>query len=194
MNKATLKYKIFNKTYFSEFRKHSENKYLSQDNLFELKFTRKKDKAGNLLFSGSLSWIDHQRPSIGLFILDIKVELDITEPIANLKILQHGYQSWSFTSSYASEQKDVSPKLLKFLRYGQENIYTDHPGKPGNFISEGVLLAHSKTENRGFILGVNEVGNQNTKFQILWDKQRITSLAIIYDFYCTPEFKLNSPV
>ena len=194
MNKATLKYKIFNKTYFSEFRKHSENKYLSQDNLFELKFTRKKDKAGNLLFSGSLSWIDHQRPSIGLFILDLKVELDITEPIANLKILQHGYQSWSFTSSYASEQKDVSPKLLKFLRYGQENIYTDHPGKPGNFISEGVLLAHSKTENRGFILGVNEVGNQNTKFQILWDKQRITSLAIIYDFYCTPEFKLNSPV
>lgn len=194
MNKATLKYKIFNKIYFSEFRKHSDHRYISQENLFELKFSRKKDKSGNLLYSGSLSWIDHQRPSIGLVILDLKIELELLDSIANLKILQHGYQSWSFSSVYSPEEKDVSPKLLSFLKYGQENIYSDHSGKPGNFISEGLLLAYSKTENKGFILGVNEVGNQNTKFQILWDKQRVNLLAIIYDFYCTPEFKNNVPI
>ena len=159
MNKATLKYKIFNKIFYSEFRKHSENRYLSQDNFFELRFTQKKDKSGVSVYSGSLSWIDHQRPSIGLFIMDLKIELGEISSISNLKVLQHGYQSWSFTSTYSSEEKDISPKLLKFLKYGQENIYSNHSEKLGNFISEGLLLVHSQTENKGFFVGVNEIGN-----------------------------------
>lgn len=194
MNKATLKYKIFNKIFYSEFRKHSENRYLSQENLFELKFFGKKDKTGNLIYTGSLAWIDSQRPSIGLLILDLKIELEEIDSISNLKVFQHGYQSWSFSSTYSSEEKDISPKLFGFLKYGQENIYSDHKGKPGNFISEGLLLVHSQTENKGFIIGVNEIGNQNTKFQILWDKQRLISVSIIFDFYCTPEFKQNIPI
>jgi len=194
MNKATLKYKIFNKIIYSEFRKHSENRFLSQDNLFELKFSMKKDKFENMIYSGSLSWIDHQRPSIGLVILDLKIELDFAPSLSNLKVYQHGYQSWSFTSTYTDEEKDTSPKMLGFLKYGQENIYTDHSDKAGNFISEGLLLAYSNLDDKGFIIGVNDVGDQNTKFQILWDKQRIVSLTIIYDFYCSPEFKINTPI
>ncbi len=194
MNKATLKYKIFNKIYNSEFRKHSENRYLSEDNLFELKFQRKKDKLGAILFIGSLSWIDHQLPSIGLVILDLRIDLNFDESFTNLNILQHGYQSWSFTTRYSSEDKDYSPRLLGFLKYGQENIYTDHAGKPGNFVSEGLLIGYSKTEEKGFLIGVNEIGSQFTKFHILWDANKINSLSIIYDFYSTPEFKNNTPV
>ncbi len=194
MNKATLKYKIFDKNFTTDFILDPKTKnFKSFDSKFDL-VLQKKNEREKEIYSFFLNWTELHRPSIGLLIEELIIEPGFNPDYPQLKILQHGYQSWGFVKSYSPQEKDSSPKLLKFLKYGQENIYTKHKGKIGNFISEGFLLAYSENSKKGFLVGANESGKQNVKFEIDFTNEKINSLKLIYEIYSTPELKQDSPL
>lgn len=194
MNKATLKCQIFDKKTSLEFKHHQEKTYISEDGMISLEFNKKKDKTGHILYSPTISWVDHQRPSVGFKIETIEIDLKFDYSEGNLKLFQHGYQSWSFSSSYNATDRDVSP-LIPFLQFSQENIYTNHTGEPGEFHSEGFTVCYSKQDKSGFFIGVADQGNQNVKFKVnLSPLGSLDQITIIYDIFCSPEFKLNQPI
>ncbi|MBE7412616.1 MAG: alpha-galactosidase [Leptospiraceae bacterium] len=189
MKKAILSYEVYGKIIHSNFNLKSKNIYISDCKLFEFILSYSGKSESYKVF-GKLSWIDSKRPPVGLKFIDFRMDLDF-EKFSSLKIFQHGYQSWSFSSSHASIEKD-SPPLVSFLKYPQENVYTHHSNKTGDFQSEGFLVAHSEKEGKGFFVGVGEIGTQNVKFQVKLDQDgKAIHLSAIWDFYFFPELARN---
>ncbi|MCC6275287.1 MAG: alpha-galactosidase [Leptospiraceae bacterium] len=189
MKKAVISYELYGDVVHSNFNLKTKDIYISDCKLFEFNLSS-IGKSSKFKTSGKLSWIDSKRPPVGLKILDFRMEMEF-EKISSVKIFQHGYQSWSFSSSYAPIQKD-SPPLVGFLKYPQENVYTKHSNKTGDFQSEGFLVAYSEKEKRGFLVGVSEIGTQNVKFQIKLDQEGKTIfLSAIWDFYFYPQLAKN---
>ncbi|MCE9501295.1 MAG: alpha-galactosidase, partial [Leptospira sp.] len=186
MKKAILTYQIYDKVFSSVFHTKIDGTFISDCKLFELSFKKSTTK-GSTVYGGKIIWIDSKRPPVGLKLLNLEVEVQNWDSYEGTKILQHGYQSWSFTSSYAEREKDVSP-IFGFLQYSQENVYTKQSGREGDFQSEGFFLAHSESADSGFLIGVLDTQNENVKFHIkLNNEGRPISLGMIYDFYFSPE-------
>ncbi|MEM7183394.1 MAG: glycoside hydrolase family 36 protein [Spirochaetota bacterium] len=194
MIQGKLRYKVFEVSYETVFRNpNGRDECKSNDSLFTLQFI-KTQNSGESHFSGSLFWSGKERPSVGLQILDLEIEL-AAPALDHLRVFQQGYQSWGFTTSYAANERDESP-LLDFLRYNEENIYTNHTGQTGEFTSESLVLLYNRSQEQGVWLGVSDKGNQYTKFitNLNPNDGSIQKLAVQYDFYSSPTFRNNTGV
>ncbi|MCB1176312.1 MAG: alpha-galactosidase, partial [Leptospiraceae bacterium] len=95
---------------------------------------------------------------------------------------------------YSGKDKDISPSL-QFMKTSEENFYTNHSGKKGDFQSEGFTILWDESQKSGVIIGVSEPGDQNVKFHVkLSESGQIETLEAIFDIFSTQEFKGNSQV
>ncbi|MDX1957619.1 MAG: glycoside hydrolase family 36 protein [Leptospiraceae bacterium] len=194
MNRAKLQYQIFGKKYQTEFTLQSKNKS-EIDSSFRFQIQEKKLTKGEISYQTSLGWESIHRPPVGLKINTLSVELNLpeSEKEGPYSIFQHGYQSWSFSTIYSEIEKDVSP-LLQFLRTSEENYFTKHSGKKGDFQSEGFIVLWSKQNQKGFLLGVTSPGTENVKFRVkLNERGGIETIEAIFDLFLIPEFKAKEP-
>jgi len=188
MTTARLDYQIFGKRYNTHFSFQSKITEISSDNQFELELIEKKSSS-EVLFSGGLTWKSLHRPSVGLKLTTITLSIATINPDIPYEIFQHGYQSWGFSTLYTHTEKDQSP-LLSFLKTSQENSYTEHSGKSGDFISEGLVVLWNRTSKSGYLFGVADQSEQNCKFRVVFSPTgTITKFEIIYDLYFSPELK-----
>lgn len=143
----------------------------------------------------NFTWIATLRPPVGFFLETIQVPLDSEIPTGNkFKIFQHGYQSWSLSTTYSSLEKDISPKF-DFLRYSQENVYAKHSGEVGDFISEGFTCLYSPSSDSGIIVGVSKLADPGVRIQtILNTDGEIEELTAILDYQSSPELKTNEKI
>ncbi len=193
MTTARLDYQIFGKKYHTHFSFQSKNTALSSDNQFELELNEKKTNS-EIHYSGSLAWKSIQRPSVGLKLSTITLSIATINQDIPYEILQNGYQSWGLTTVYSHTEKDSSP-LLEFLRVSEENAYTKHSNREGDFISEGVLVLWNQSSSSGIILGVSDISEQNCKFHVVLNSSgHVETLEIIYDFYFSADFKSTIPL
>jgi alpha-galactosidase len=180
MIRAKLYYQIFGKKYQTDFPLQSKNP-TEYDEAFRFDFQSKKNASGEIIYSGTLGWESTKRPPVGLKLLQLVVELDNFEKDGPYIVFQHGYQSWSFSTTYSPDEKDISP-ILQFLRTSQENSFTKHSGKKGDFQSEGFTVLWSSLNAKGFLLGVSALGEQNVKIRTkLSDTGNLENLDLIFD-------------
>jgi alpha-galactosidase len=190
---AKLDYQVFSKKYTVGLGLQSKNEAHIEENHFSFDFQEKKLNHGEISYTGRLDWNTNVRPSVGLKLLSITVELPLP-PYGKFSILQNGYQSWGFSTVYSGKEKDVSPSL-QFLRTSQENIYTTHSGKKGDFQSEGMTVLYDSEKKQGFILGISEPGDLGVKFRVkLRENGELEAIDIIYDIFASIEFKNNQGV
>ncbi len=188
MTTARLDYQIFGKRYHTHFSFQSKNTEISSDNQFELELIEKKSNS-EVLFSGGLTWKSLHRPSVGLKLTTITLSLATINPDLSYEIFQHGYQSWGFSTLYTHAERDLSP-LLGFLKTSQENSYTEHTGRQGEFISEGLVVLWNREHQSGYLVGVSDQAEQNCKFRVVFSPTgTVTNFEIIFDLYFSPEFK-----
>jgi alpha-galactosidase len=143
----------------------------------------------------SFTWIGALRPPVGFLLETINIPLDSEIPAgSNYKVFQHGYQSWSFSTTYSALEKDISPKL-EFLRYSQENIYANHSGKVGDFISEGFTCLYSSTSDSGIVVGVSKLADPGVRIQtVLSSDGEIEEITAILDYHSSPDLKTNEKI
>lgn len=193
MTTARLDYQIFGKRYHTQFSYQSKNIDISNDNQFELEVNEKNINS-EIQYTGQLTWKSIHRPSVGLKLTTITLSISDFNKDIKYEILQNGYQSWGLTTIYSHLEKDQSP-ILKFLRTSQENAFTRHSGKVGDFISEGFVVLWSRENKSGYILGVSDENTQNCKFRVVFNPDgKLGSIEIIYDFFYSPEFKAKEAI
>ena len=187
---ARLHYQVFSKKYTVPLDLQSKNKLDVEENHFKFEFQEEKQPNGESLFSGKLDWDSYNRPSVGLKLLHLTITLPLP-PYGKYSIFQHGYQSWEFSTVYSAKEKDISPSL-QFLRTSQENYYTKHSGKRGDFISEWMTILYDLEQKKGYLLGVAQPTDLGVKFRIkLRENGEVEILELVYDIYSSPEFKNN---
>ncbi|PJZ31664.1 glycoside hydrolase family 36 protein [Leptospira kmetyi] len=200
--RAILNYKVYEDSFTSSFEiSGKELKSKSDCGNFSLSLGHKKT-GKNETFKPSLEWIGEQRPKAGTEILTLEIELPphaIEEP----KIFQHGYQSWSLSAVHSLSDVDESPRL-DFLRYSQENVYTNHSGESGDWQSEGLLLLISSSKDPHYFTGAIGPGEQGIKFRVVSPQRKEalenskkhswisnSGVSLIYDFYRYEDFRGN---
>ncbi|EJO69186.1 glycoside hydrolase family 36 protein [Leptospira kirschneri] len=200
--RAILNYKVYENSFTSTFEiSGKETKTYSDCRNFSLSLGHKKT-GKNETFKPHLEWIGEQRPKAGTELLTLEIELpphQLNEP----KIFQHGYQSWSLCGVYPLSEVDESPKL-DFLKYCQENFYTNHSGVNGDWHSEGMILLISSSKEPNYFVGAIGPGEQGVKFRVISSsrkeelesskkKPRIfnSGISLIYDFYRYEDFRGN---
>lgn len=200
--RAILNYKVYEDSFTSSFEiSGKELKSKSDCGNFSLSLGHKKT-GKNETFKPSLEWIGEQRPKAGTEILTLEIELPphaIEEP----KIFQHGYQSWSLSAVHSLSDVDESPRL-DFLRYSQENVYTNHSGESGDWQSEGLLLLISSSKDPHYFAGAIGPGEQGVKFRVVSPQRKEalenskkhswisnSGVSLIYDFYRYEDFRGN---
>ncbi|OCC30175.1 Alpha-galactosidase [Leptospira interrogans serovar Canicola] len=200
--RAILNYKVYENSFTSTFEiSGKETKTYSDCRNFSLSLGHKKT-GKNETFKPHLEWIGEQRPKAGTELLTLEIELpphQLNEP----KIFQHGYQSWSLSGVYPLSEIDESPKL-DFLRYCQENFYTNHAGINGDWHSEGMVLLISSSKEPNYFAGAIGPGEQGVKFRVisLSRKEELenskkkpwisnSGISLIYDFYRYEDFRGN---
>ncbi|TGK21700.1 glycoside hydrolase family 36 protein [Leptospira kmetyi] len=200
--RAILNYKVYEDSFTSSFEiSGKELKSKSDCGNFSLSLGHKKT-GKNETFKPSLEWIGEQRPKAGTEILTLEIELPphaIEEP----KIFQHGYQSWSLSAVHSLSDVDESPRL-DFLRYSQENVYTNHSGESGDWQSEGLLLLISSSKDPHYFAGAIGPGEQGIKFRVVSPQRKEalenskkhswisnSGVSLIYDFYRYEDFRGN---
>lgn len=192
MRDAIISYRVFNKKFNSEIKNLTKELVASECNKFKGNiFVSNKNQIKYL--KPNIFWNEANRSPIGFNLDTIKIQLnDLIPSGSGYKIFQHGYQSWSYSTSYAANEKDISPSL-EFLRYSQENIYSNHSGKQGNFLSESFTCLYSHSTNSGFVVGVIVESDPGVRFQVqLTLEGRIEDLSAILDYHCSPNLKPNS--
>lgn len=194
MIKARLTSKVFEKKNDIEFQENTESKYIDTQNSYSLVLNKTSDKNSEYKLCPHLSWINTNKNPVGLQLRNLYIHLDEFLDIEGLLVYQHGYQSWSFSTVYNHTEKDQSP-LLHFLRISEENSFTQHTASEGEFIAEGLLMAYSPSQKKGFIISVDGAVKQNVKFFIkLSSLGSVETLSVIYDLFCYPELKNNIPI
>ncbi|WP_061249605.1 glycoside hydrolase family 36 protein [Leptospira alstonii] len=198
--RAILNYKVYEDFFTSSFEiSDKEIKTKSDCRNFSLSLGHKKT-GKNETFKPHLEWIGDQRPKAGTELLTLEIELPphaLTAP----KIFQHGYQSWSLSGVHSLSDADESPRL-DFLRYSQENFYTNHSGVADDWQSEGMLLLISSTKDPHYFAGAVGPGEQGVKFRVLASSGEPESskkktwisnsgISMIYDFYRYEDFRGN---
>ncbi|WP_061226229.1 glycoside hydrolase family 36 protein [Leptospira interrogans] len=200
--RAILNYKVYENSFTSTFEiSGKETKTYSDCRNFSLSLGHKKI-GKNETFKPHLEWIGEQRPKAGTELLTLEIELpshQLNEP----KIFQHGYQSWSLSGVYPLSEIDESPKL-DFLRYCQENFYTNHSGINGDWHSEGMVLLISSSKEPNYFAGAIGPGEQGVKFRVISPSRKEelenskkkpwisnSGISLIYDFYRYEDFRGN---
>lgn len=200
--RAILNYKVYENSFTSTFEiSGKETKTYSDCRNFSLSLGHKKT-GKNETFKPHLEWIGEQRPKAGTELLTLEIELpphQLNEP----KIFQHGYQSWSLSGVYPLSEVDESPKL-DFLRYCQENFYTNHSGINGDWHSEGMVLLISSSKEPNYFAGAIGPGEQGVKFRVISPSRKEelenskkkpwisnSGISLIYDFYRYEDFRGN---
>ncbi|TGK00053.1 alpha-galactosidase [Leptospira langatensis] len=195
--KAILRTRVYEEERKSQFQ-FAPGKSESLSDCGNYKFYFKLVKsAGKSTYSPVLEWIAERRPQAGLELLTLEWELPSHE-IKEGRIFRHGYQSWSLSASEDLKDSDFSPKL-SFLQYSQENIYSEHAGEPGNWISEAYVLLLPKEEGSKFFAGAISKGEEGVKFKIITNPSSKKSntdiltgdIRVVYDFFRFEDFKGN---
>lgn len=151
--------------------------------------------SGKSTYSPIIEWIGERRPQAGLELLTFEWELPSHE-ISSGKIFRHGYQSWSLSHSEDIQAADVSPKL-SFLQYSQENIYSEHSGTEGEWISEMFVILLPESGDQKYFAGAISKGEEGVKFRVFSDssnnKKEFLSgnIRVVYDLYRFEDFKGN---
>lgn len=189
---AHIEYLIFDKRIYNKMNLLNENGnniFRTTQQEFSLQYYENNNKDEYHL-KGYLSWSKpNERPSVGMKLLNLEMEIQL-ESVSKLKVFQHGYQSWSLSNSYEPTEKDESP-LVEAFRFSEENVYTNHAGKQGEFVSEGFLMLYSNESKKGILLYALK-GDYNVKFQCkLKTNGDLESISIIQELYCLPEFRMD---
>jgi alpha-galactosidase len=152
-------------------------------------------QGSSVLIKPTFQWADSLRPPVGFHLETIEFDLKLfAHEGSNFKVFQHGYQSWSFSRAYTASEKDVSPSL-EFLRYSQENFYSQHSGEPGNFLSESFTCLYSSSTNTGYILGVLKDSDPGVRIQtILSPEGRIEGTRVLLDYHSSPDVKAGGRI
>lgn len=187
-----LDYQMFQTKFYEEFPVLPKNSDSNVTDNFDVIITQKKLTKGEFSFQGTINWKSTQRPMVGMRINTLTFDLPLALPEGNFEVFQHGYQSWSFSTVCSSSERDTSP-ILQFLRTSQENFYTEHSGKEGDFQSEGLTVLWDKQEKKGLLISVLPPVDQNVKIRTVLNSGRIEKIQIIYDIFCMPDFKMNTP-
>ncbi|PJZ68888.1 alpha-galactosidase [Leptospira perolatii] len=198
---AILRTRVYEEIFTSHFTfSESATSCKSDCGNYRLSYILRKS-AGKTTYLPSLEWIADRRPQAGLELLTLEWELP-SHSLDSARIFQHGYQSWSISASHSLEEPDTPP-TLDFLRYSQENIYTEHSGDSGHWISEGFVLLCADGEDSKYFAGAIGKGNEGLKFRVLSNsflkelsakkKKQIlySSVSAIYDLYRFEGFKGN---
>jgi alpha-galactosidase len=192
MNQFTVDYQVFGKKYKIVPGLQSKNEPKEEENHFSLDVTSQKN-GKEIIYQGKLGWNSQTRPSVGLRVNTVTVPIQINTP-GSYVIFQNGYQSWGYSTVYSGKDADVSPSL-QFLRTSEENYFTKHSGKKGDFQSEGFTVLWDEKAQKGFIIGVHEPGDQNVKIRVKLNEDGIVELIeFIFDIFSTQEFKNNSQI
>ncbi|EMM72501.1 glycosyl hydrolase, family 31 domain protein [Leptospira weilii str. 2006001855] len=200
--KAILRYKVYENSFTSSFEISGKGTKTSSDcGNFCLSLGHKKT-GKNETFKPHLEWIGEQRPKAGTEILNLEIELP-PHMLGEPKIFQQGYQSWSLSTVHSLADADESPRL-DFLRYSQENFYTNHSGVGGDWQSEGMILLISSTKDSHYFAGAIGPGEQGVKFRVLSPQRKEelenskkkswipdSGISLIYDFYRYEDFRGN---
>ncbi|EMN59921.1 alpha-galactosidase [Leptospira borgpetersenii serovar Javanica] len=200
--KAILRYKVYENSFTSSFEISGKGTKTSSDcGNFSLSLGHKKT-GKNETFKPYLEWIGEQRPKAGTEILTLEIELS-PHSLAEPKIFQQGYQSWSLSAVHSLSDADESPRL-NFLRYSQENFYTNHSGVGGDWQSEGMILLISSTKDPHYFAGAIGPGEQGVKFRVISSQRKKelenskkkswipdSGISLIYDFYRYEDFRGN---
>lgn len=185
---AKLNYSVFDRKYSVNLGNPKANEPNIEENHFGFDFQEKKLEEGTTIFTAGLKWETNLRPSVGLKIKDIIVRLPLHK-YGKYKILQHGYQSWSYTTVYEATEKDISPSL-QFLRTSEENIYSKHTGRRGEFLSEGLVLLYDPENKENILWGIFDPSEIGVKFRVkLLENSELEYVEVIYDIYSHNEFK-----
>ena len=194
MRDAIISYRVFDQEFTSTIKNLTEEASNSDCNKFKGAISV-SPKTKNKYLQTQFSWIDDKRPAIGFHLETIQVSLHDFLPLGtDFKILQHGYQSWSYSATYEAKAKDVSPRL-DFLRYSQENYYSNHNGIPGNFLSESFTCLYSISNNTGLLVGVSSESDPGVRISIqLTEDGRVEGLSAIFDYHNTPNLKPKSKI
>lgn len=194
MRDAIISYRVFDQEFSSTIKNLNEAVSLSDCNKFQGTITSSA-KTKHKFLQTNFTWIDDKRPPIGFHLETIQYSLNEFLPTeSEFKIFQHGYQSWSYSASYGAQAKDVSPRL-EFLRFSQENYYSNHNGVPGNFLSESFTCLYSKSNNSGLLVGVSKESDPGVRISTqLTAEGRVEGLSAILDYHCTPNLKPKSKI
>lgn len=195
--KAVLRTRIYEEEQKSQFEfpvGRAETKSDCGNYKFSFKLVKSQGKS---TYAPVLEWIAERRPPAGLELLTFEWELP-SHGIKEGKIFRHGYQSWSLSAAENLEDADISPKL-GFLQYSQENIYSEHSGEEGNWISEAYVILLPKNEGTKFFAGAVSKGEEGVKFKILTSPsfKKTTDhffsgdIRVVYDFFRFEDFKGN---
>ncbi len=185
---AKLNYSVFDRNYSMNLGNPKANKPNLEENHFGLDFQEKKISEETTLFLAELKWETNLRPSVGLKIKELLIRLPLPK-YGKYKILQHGYQSWSYTTCYTAKERDVSPSF-QFLRTSEENIYSRHTGRTGEFLSEGFLLVYNSETKENILWGLFEPSEMGVKFRVkLSENSELEYVEVIYDIYAHNEFR-----
>lgn len=196
---AYLRTRIYEKHSVSRFRCSEDSKETLSD-CGNYRFTLKSVRSGGrTTFFPELEWVSSKRPQAGLEILTLELELP-KHGISHGRFFRHGYQSWSLSASQGWEEADESPKL-SFLQYSQENVYTPHSGKKGDWTSEMfVLLFPSSAKEQNYFAGAIGKGEEGVKFRVLSSEVARESagkdlpgmeVSVVYDIHRFEDFKTN---
>jgi alpha-galactosidase len=189
-----IQYRIHDRVYTSHFLPLKPGYFQSECKKFELQLATTVPSKAEIQILPKLIWRETTRPEVG-FSIDF-FELNLTEiPHGEgFQIFQHGYQSWSLSKRMLPEEEDRSPRLA-FLQYTQENIYSSHKGKPGEVISEYFTMLYQNSGSKGMLYASLDRGEFGLKFKThITPEGAITSVSVIYDFYCHPDLKPNSKI
>ncbi|TGN07047.1 glycoside hydrolase family 36 protein [Leptospira ilyithenensis] len=187
-----IQYRVYDSITLSSFLPAKPGLFISECKKFELQIVSTSiSKAENIL-SPKLIWRESTRPEVGFSIDFLELDLDARPDGNGFQLFQHGYQSWSLSKKMNSDEEDRSPRLA-FLQYSQENIYSKHAGKPGEYISEYFALLYSNYNKQGLLFASLDRGEFGIKFNVrLTDSGEMEKVSAIYDFYCLPDLRPNA--
>ncbi|MDZ4727719.1 MAG: glycoside hydrolase family 36 protein [Leptospira sp.] len=189
-----IQYRIHDHIITSRFIPQKAGTFQSECKKFELVITSSSPSKAETILSPKLFWRETTRPEVGFSIDFLEIVLDQIPQGKGFELFQHGYQSWSLSKRMRPSEEDRSPRLA-FLQYTQENIYSKHKGKPGEYISEYFTLLYQKEKSTGTLYASLDRGEFGIKFEgHLTIDGEVSSVSAIYDFYCHPDLRPNSKI
>ncbi|MCB1159089.1 MAG: hypothetical protein KDK45_16435, partial [Leptospiraceae bacterium] len=191
MENIELSYILNGKLEKTGFQVGEEGEFRSKDGFFILKSRSLVNRFQGQHISLSLHFSGQNPGASSLELETLKV--DIKAPrLQSALVFQQGYQSWSFSVAYQHTERDLSP-ALEFLRYNEENVYTHHSGKFGDFQTEGFMALYSEKDKKGLLVGASSADGPNQTYRVLYKPNgEIHSLSVSFGLYCNREVNVNA--
>jgi alpha-galactosidase len=189
-----IQYRIHDSIFVSKFHSLKPGIFQSECKKFELQLSTATPSKAEIEIAPKLIWRETTRPLVGFSIDFFELNLGDVPLGEGYQVFQHGYQSWSISKKMLPEEEDRSPRL-QFLKYSQENIYSDHQGKPGEYISEYFTILFQNSSSKGTLYASANRGEFGIKFRThITAEGSVQSVTAIYDFYCLPDLRPNSKI